>query len=64
MRLQARRLVARCLADHHGLDEIPHEWHQSLFDVLTAIVAGEVEELAVAISVLAVTVDPIFLLIR
>ncbi|MGF9692555.1 hypothetical protein AAIH46_07020 [Rhizobium sp. 0TCS1.26] len=46
MDLQARWLLAGCLADHHGLDEIAHDRHQPLFGVFVAIVAGEEEKLA------------------
>jgi hypothetical protein len=29
MDLQRRRLMARRLANHHLLDQVPHDWHQA-----------------------------------
>ncbi|WP_311273218.1 MULTISPECIES: hypothetical protein [unclassified Rhizobium] len=36
------------MVDDARLGEVAQDWHQTLFDVLIAIVAGEVEELAVS----------------
>ncbi|MGB3874780.1 MAG: hypothetical protein WA980_02890 [Shinella zoogloeoides] len=46
MHLQACRLVARCLADHDRLDEVPHDRHQPALGLLVGIVAGKEEKLA------------------
>ncbi|WP_245488924.1 hypothetical protein [Rhizobium ruizarguesonis] len=46
MNLQGCRMVAGCLADHHGLDKITHDRHQALLGVLVGIVAGEEDQLA------------------
>ncbi|MGO4441551.1 hypothetical protein [Rhizobium sp. RAF56] len=46
MDLQACRLVAGRLADHHFLDEIPDNRHEALFGLLVGIVAGKEDQLA------------------
>ncbi|WP_245506729.1 hypothetical protein [Rhizobium sp. PP-F2F-G48] len=43
--LQASRLVAGCLADDDGLDQITDDRHETLFCVFVGIVAGEEEQL-------------------
>ncbi|WP_246720989.1 ubiquitin-like domain-containing protein [Rhizobium ruizarguesonis] len=46
MDLQACRLVAGRLADHHCLDEIPDDRHETLFGLFVGIVAGKEDQLA------------------
>ena len=46
MHLKARRLEAGDLADHHRLNQIANDRHQTLLGVFIAIVAGEEEQLA------------------
>ncbi|WKL22245.1 hypothetical protein QYR00_17140 [Agrobacterium tumefaciens] len=45
MHLQACRLVARCLADHHFLDELTHDRHQSALCILILALARQPHEL-------------------
>ncbi|WP_233124681.1 hypothetical protein [Agrobacterium vaccinii] len=46
MHLQARSLVARCLADYDSLNEIPHDRHEALFGVFVGIGTGKEQQLA------------------
>ncbi|QND18852.1 hypothetical protein HB774_00035 [Rhizobium leguminosarum bv. viciae] len=46
MYLKRRRLMARRLADHDGLDQIAHDGHQPLLGLFIGIVASEEDELA------------------
>lgn len=46
MNLQACRLVARGLPDHHILNEVMHDRHQPLIDRFVGFVARKEDELA------------------
>ena len=46
MHLQARRLVARRLADDDSLDEVTHDRHQPLLHRFVGVVACEEDQLA------------------
>ncbi|MGB3877186.1 MAG: hypothetical protein WA980_15150 [Shinella zoogloeoides] len=46
MDLQSCQPTARCLADHHRLDQIANDRHQPALGLLVGVVAGEEDQLA------------------